>query len=85
MRQNQNQGGSNDIVRIPCEICDEPIDIRHWSTHTVSRFHINCSLSEVYLFQQTCRERELHQQRIRDRYVKVLFTSTKSKRIYLDQ
>jgi hypothetical protein len=30
---NQNQNNSNGIVHIPCEICNEPIDVPNWSKH----------------------------------------------------
>jgi hypothetical protein len=38
--QNQDEKNSNGIVHLPCEICNEPIDLPNWSQHTVSRFHI---------------------------------------------
>ncbi|UJR34177.1 hypothetical protein I4U23_021584 [Adineta vaga] len=48
---NQNRGSpSNGIVHVPCEICDQLIDLPNWSSHT-----------------QTCREREIQQNKNRAR------------------
>ncbi|CAF3952381.1 unnamed protein product [Rotaria sp. Silwood2] len=33
-RSNQNQGASHGIVHIPCEICQQLIDLPNWSSHT---------------------------------------------------
>ncbi|CAF0990345.1 unnamed protein product [Adineta steineri] len=33
-RQNQNQNGAKGVVHIPCEICNEPVDLPNWSNHT---------------------------------------------------
>ncbi|CAF4006917.1 unnamed protein product [Rotaria sp. Silwood1] len=33
-RSNQNRGASQGIVHIPCEICQQPIDLPNWSNHT---------------------------------------------------
>ena len=29
---------SQDVVRIPCEFCNEQIDLRIWASHTVNIF-----------------------------------------------
>ena len=35
-RPRQKPDPSAEIVRIPCEYCEEPIDLPNWATHTVS-------------------------------------------------
>ncbi|CAF4558737.1 unnamed protein product [Rotaria socialis] len=36
LRPNQASASSNGIVHIPCEICQQPIDLPNWSNHTQS-------------------------------------------------
>jgi hypothetical protein len=58
------RSASQNVVRIPCEYCNEQIDLRIWSTHTVNKV-LYIYLFIFYLLQQDCRERELR--RLEDR------------------
>ena len=49
LNADRNQANSRAIVHIPCEICQESIDLPNWSLHIVGRFYIRSSI-KFFLF-----------------------------------
>ncbi|CAM2725494.1 unnamed protein product [Rotaria socialis] len=48
IRSNQNQASSHDIVHIPCEICQQLIDLPNWSNHIQGCHERELQRSERY-------------------------------------
>lgn len=49
LRSNQSQSSSHGIVHIPCDICQESIDLPNWSYHIVKLLYTHYFFNK-YIF-----------------------------------